>query len=326
MIRIVTGKKRISDLDTLFQKRLEKLFDYTIECWVSYPSGRFKDTVKYSDELDIWISHKKFNKLFNGFGIGRPKENRNNNLVGEINFPLKYIDRRVAGAFGEEENGNILLLHRGRIGGGKPGIGKIFFKDNFRGDFIFAFDGDRETEFCLVGELRSTYFPMQVSNFIKEINRVKNLSDKKEPTDFQYLNKFNFRDEHSGNSEKERIGSTTIHRTHGIIVNALASELENRKYHIGNDKNRDLFIHNNKKITTLFEIKTSTATQNLYEGVGQLIIYSIPIKIHVKLVLVIPKQLNETVTKRLMNLGIQILYFEWINKKPRFIELDKVIK
>ena len=91
------------------------------------------------------------------------------------------------------------------------------------------------------------------------------------------------------------------------------------------DKNRDLFIHNNIRINTLFEIKTSSATQNLYTAVGQLVIYSIPIKNDVNLVIVIPDKLNDTVAKRLLQLGIIPLYFKWIDGLPVFIELDELL-
>ncbi|MDP3002528.1 MAG: hypothetical protein Q8N38_05315 [Bacteroidales bacterium] len=327
MITVITDREQIAKLHRRFHKRLSNFLTDDIDCWVGYPSGSFEDTVKYSDELDIWISHnEQHNRFWNGFGVGRPRARRNNSLNGEINFPFEGIKRNIAGAFAQEDNGNILVLHRGRIGGGKPGIGKNYFKDNYRGDFETVIDDDRETEFCLVGELNSKYFPKQVANFIKEIYRVKHIEEGKISPDFEDLYNFNFTDEHSGRIETDRTRTTVIDRTHGIVVNALATELENRKYKIGNDRNRDLFIHRDNKIATLFEIKTSTSTQNLYSAVGQLIIYSIPIKNEVKLVIVIPKRLNKTVTKRLSQLGIQILYYEWTNDTPTFIGLEDILE
>jgi len=327
MIKIITDKKRIAELHRKFQNQLSVFLNDEITGWIGYPSGSFEDKIKYSSELNIWISHNEQpNRFWNGFGVGKPREGKNNPLNGEINFPFEGINRRVAGVFAQEDNGKILVLHRGRIGGGKPGIGKNYFKDNFRGDFVIAIDSDRETEFCLVGELNSNHFPKQVANFIKEIYRVKNINKGEKTTDFEDLNKFSFTDEQSGQTETERTGATKIERTHGIIVNALAKELETRKCKIGNDRNRDLFIHQNNKITTLFEIKTSSSTQNLYSAVGQLIIYSIPIKNDVKLVIVIPEKLNKIVTKRLWQLGIRILYYEWTNGNPEFIELNKILK
>jgi len=326
MITVVTDKQEIKKLHKQFHKRLDKYLTEEIDCWVGYPSGSFEDTVKYSTELDIWISkaeHK--NKYWNGFGVGRPIEGKNNSLNGEINFPYEGNYRRIAGAFAIEDNGNILVLHRGKIGGGKPGIGKNYFTDNYRGDFVIAIDGDRETNFCLVGELGSTHFPKQVSNLINEIYRVKNLEDGETSADFADLTGFNYTDEHFGKSVTERNDPITRERTHGIVVNALAKELQQRKLKIGNDRNRDLFIHKAGQISTLFEVKTSSSTQCLYSAVGQLLIYSIPIKNTVKLIAVLPDKLSKSVTKRFAMLGIEVLYFQWDNNKPIFNDIDKIL-
>ena len=326
MITVIADKKRIVELHKRFHKQLDNFLTESIDCWVGYPSGSFEDTVRYSPELNIWLSHLKHdNKFWNGFGVGRPIEGKNNSLNGEINFPFEGNYRRIAGAFAEEDNGNILVLHRGKIGGGKPGIGKHYFTDNFRGDFVTAIDGDRETEFCLVGELSSTLFPRQVSNFINEIYRVKQIENEGTSNNFEELNNFNFTDEHSGKTKTERHGTRETDRTHGIVVNELAAKLLRKKYKIGNDKNRDLFIHKQNRITTLFEIKTSCATQNLYAAVGQLIIYSIPIKTEVALIIVLPEKLSKPVEKRLLEHGIKPLYYEWTDDLPTFIGLDELM-
>lgn len=326
MITVVTDRQEIIKLHNLFHKRLDKFLTVNVSCWVGYPSGSFEDTVRYSPELNIWLSHGEHdNKFWNGFGVGEPIKGRNNSLNGEINFPKEGNYRRVAGAFGIEDNGNILVLHRGKIGGGKPGIGKNYFTDNFRGDFVTAIDGARETNFCLVGELNSQYFPRQVSNFINEIFRVKNLEDGETSADFDDLTDYSYTDEHSGRSITERNDPIIIERTHGIVVNALAKELQNRKLKIGNDRNRDLFIHSRGQITTLFEIKTSSSTQCLYSAVGQLLIYSIPIKNQVKLVAVLPDKLSKSVTNKFASLGIEILYFQWDNDEPKFNDIDNII-
>lgn len=326
MITVVTDRQEIIKLHNLFHKRLDKFLTVNVSCLVGYPSGSFEDTVRYSPELNIWLSHGEHdNKFWNGFGVGEPIKGRNNSLNGEINFPKEGNYRRVAGAFGIEDNGNILVLHRGKIGGGKPGIGKNYFTDNFRGDFVTAIDGARETKFCLVGELNSQYFPRQVSNFINEIFRVKNLEDGETSADFGDLTDYSYTDEHSGRSITERNDPIIIERTHGIVVNALANELQNRKLKIGNDRNRDLFIHSRGQITTLFEIKTSSSTQCLYSAVGQLLIYSIPIKNQVKLVAVLPDKLSKSVTNKFASLGIDILYFQWDNDEPKFNDIDKII-
>ncbi len=328
MIKIIDDYDQVLKLHNKFQKQLNKYLNKEIDCWVGYPSGSFEDTVRYSSELDIWISTQIHDtKYWNGFGVGKPIENRNNSLNGEINYPIERISRRVAGAFGVEDNGTILMLHRGKIGGGTKGIGKQFFTDNFRGDFVDAIDGNRESRFCVVGELNSPHFPEQVANFIKEIYRVKKLIKNPDLDNFDFLNDFNFTGESSGDSQTEKKGKKTIQRTHGIIVNALAEELKSSGFKVANDRNRDLFTYKNNRIENLFEIKTNCNTQSLYTALGQLLIYSIPISNKVNLFMVLPTKLNKNVSKRLTELGVEIIYFKWGKDIPKFKKLnERVIK
>lgn len=321
MVTVIFEKKQIETLHKKFHQRLKDFLTEKIHCWVGFPSGSFEDTVKYSPDLDIWISHARHDtKFWNGFGVGKPIEGKGNSLNGEINFSFEG-KRSIAGAFAIDDTGKIIVLHRGKIGGGRPGIGKNYFTENFRGDFVSAVDGDRQSEFCLVGELESTHFPQQVANFINEIYRVKNIEFENEPT-FAELGNFRYSDEHSGVTVSERTDPRVIERTHGIIVNALALELKHRGHKIGNDRNRDLFIHYKNKITSLFEVKTSSSTQCLYSAVGQLIIYSIPIKGDVNLFAVLPDKLNMIVEKRLTTLGITPIYYEWKKNIPVFKDLS----
>lgn len=326
MINIVTNKIQIQSLHRQFHKKLNQYFTEKIFCRVGYPGGSFEDNVYYSSDLNLWIGTINLdNRFWNGFGHGRPIDWNSNSISGEINFSINGLNRRIAGAFGQDDNGNIFVLHRGRIGGGKPGIGKNYFKEKYRGEVITAIDDDRETEFCLVGELNSSHFPQQVATFINEIHRVKNLENQNITKDFNELIDFNYIDEHTGTIVTERNEPLVIERTHGLVVNALARLLESRGLQIGNDRNRDLFIHNGKQIQTLFEIKTSSSTQCLYASIGQLLLYSIPIPNPVKLIAVLPEKLNQAVKKRFSSLDIDILYFEWNNDKINFIDIENIL-
>ena len=59
-------------------------------------------------------------------------ENQNNNIVVEINIPV-IPDGRVGGVFVRQTStGKIYLMHHGKIGGGRKGIGKTAFLNGFR--------------------------------------------------------------------------------------------------------------------------------------------------------------------------------------------------
>jgi hypothetical protein len=74
------------------------------------------------------------------------------------------------------------------------------------------------------------------------------------------------------------------------------------------------------------EVKTAIASQDLYKGVGQLLLYSIGLPRSAKLILVIPEQPHDRVVQKLQELGIGIMYFEWLDDVPVFPDLDRFIK
>lgn len=321
MIRILTDYREIERIHKLFHKSLNKVLKEKIFGRVGYPGGSFEGEIRYSPHLDVWMATRpESSKYWNGFGIGRPSSTKGNSIVGEINIPFRPT-RTIAGAFGIEDDGNILLLHRGKIGGGSEGVGKTLFVQNFRGDFVEAEDRGQHNSLCVVGEIGSKYFHRQVKNFIEEVKRIKELNK----TPIKFLNDFNFLKEKYGRTEKAQKANCVIDRTHGIVVNALADELRKRKLNVGNDSNRDLFVYKNNTITSLFEVKTTCSTQSLYSAVGQLIIYSIPILSTVKLYIVLPDRLNETVARKLKTLGIIPLYYRWVNEEVVFNKLDSVL-
>lgn len=323
MIEIITDKKLITSYQSEFVRKLKLVCNQPIECKLGHLGSSNDNIVFYSEELGFWFTtHKNTNRYWNGFGIGRPDIGKNTSITIEINPPYKGINRNIGGAFGIDSNGEVLVLHRGKIGGGKVGVGKKLFFDNFRGDFDIAFDGDRKTDFCVIGALSSKHFPKQVLNFIQEVARIKSFDIQKK-LEFSELENFKFREERYGISKTTR-SKITIERTHGIVVNALAKLLEKKGFKIGNDRHRDLFTYKNGQIENIFEFKTSSSTQNLYPAVGQLIIYSIPIINPVKLILVLPDKLKKEVEKKLNDLDLKILYYEWINDEIVFVNLSKL--
>jgi hypothetical protein len=322
MLQVVTNKSEISKFQKAFLTEVKKNFTQEIKCYVGFKGGNIEKSVYYSEKLNFWVTNDEFERYWNAFGIGKPKQGSNNIIVGEINFPYEGINRNVAGVFAKDERGKVFVLHRGKIGGGKIGIGKNLFIKHFRGDFETALDGDKETEFCLVGEIDSIHFSKQVANFIKEIQRIKNFNFE---DDFSALNDFTYTDEKFGKSVSENNDPKTIERTHGIVVNCLCDELKELGFKVGNDRNRDIFIYRKGKIEVLFEIKTTSSTQSLYSAVGQLLLYSIPIENEVRLIAVLPEKVSKKVEQKFKKLNIEILYYEWNKEKIIFKNLKSVI-
>jgi hypothetical protein len=76
---------------------------------------------------------------------------------------------------------------------------------------------------------------------------------------------------------------------HGLLIEALAKELEERNLKYGNDRLRDLFVVSAKgKVQILFEAKTDLGTSSVYSAVGQLMLHGAAEKLAPKRILVIP--------------------------------------
>jgi len=62
---------------------------------------------------------------------GEPRWNKTNGITCEINPPLSGNTWRTAGVFVKDQNDEIYIAHTGKIGGGKTGVGKTAFVNNF---------------------------------------------------------------------------------------------------------------------------------------------------------------------------------------------------
>lgn len=114
----------------------------------------------------IWVGFRRLkNRFWNAFGLTTDFKS----IVCEIKFPFSDVNPRVAGALASDSTGHIWVLHRGRIGGGKKGIGKQIFEKNFRGSRM-SVEGE---EMAVVGSLSDSSFIEHVAGFVKQIAAIK---------------------------------------------------------------------------------------------------------------------------------------------------------
>lgn len=174
MITVIDTNDEIEKCQNLLKEIFESYNPEYINPNPSSRGGAEEMEVMYFKKHDIWAGlGEAENRYWNAFGIGKPIEGRNTSIVCEINFPYDGINRKVAGAFGKE-NDQIVLLHRGLIGGGRQGIGKQLFFKNYQGKFLDVIDGKKETSVAIIGTLNSKKFLSQVAFFVREIERIKN--------------------------------------------------------------------------------------------------------------------------------------------------------
>lgn len=172
---IVVDKDRALECQEKMINCLRSYFDEEVFVTIGFQGGNVKGKVLYSNSLGIWIHSENLgNKTWNGFGIGRPTEGSNLSIVCEINIPLKGIDRRIQGEFVENSTGEVYLIHRGKIGGGKSGIGRTLFQQNYQGQWIQFQDGNLVSNASQVGKINNILCAEQIRDFVFEINAMKN--------------------------------------------------------------------------------------------------------------------------------------------------------
>jgi hypothetical protein len=184
MLRIIEDKKDIENAVRIFESVLEKIADEKIPVKIGYRGGYVADEVSYSSKLNIWFyfggpiegnAADKRERYWNVFGAGKPAKGSNIPIVVEINPPVKGLYRRVAGALARDENGEIFVLHRGRIGGGREGIGLGLFNKYYEGEITHIQDGKEITKMVVIGNLSSADFPKKLSAFIQRIEEIKEM-------------------------------------------------------------------------------------------------------------------------------------------------------
>ena len=160
--------------------------------------------------------------------------------------------------------------------------------------------------------------------FVREVERIKGLAYP--PHDFASTNKEVAEEVKIEDVGEEFEGTKTYTVTrkieaacdHGIIVNRLRRRLRKQGYSTGKDRFRDLYVHRDGRITSLFEVKPDTATTSICSAVGQLLIHSLGQASRPRLVFVAPEELSAETRHRLKTIGIDVLGYCGANGEPDF--------
>jgi hypothetical protein len=295
------------------------------------------ETVEYRvlwiKDLGLWLATRKIpgSRYWNALGTKDP-HNRSVPITCELNLPVQGIDRRIGGIAAADAQGRTILAHRGRIGGGRQGIGSKLFWDNYEGKRVTVWDGDRESDVAAVAELGSPRFLRQIRFFVHEVERIKALAARSQPdertrSDGGYAGVTRFQVKALGD-EFSGVRRYTVSRTvnavcdHGLIVKKLRELLARQGYAVGKDRFRDLYVYHQGKVTSLFEVKPSTDRLSVYMAVGQLFLHSADLNPRPRLIFIAPAGMGGSLRATLRQIGIEVLGFEWEEGEPIFPGLE----
>jgi hypothetical protein len=297
---------------------------------VGWPGGSFQATVQWNDQHGFWsFLDEEDSKYWCAYGVRRPIPGKNTNISCEINPPTGDVDRRLGGIFLKDSNGNVYLAHTGKVGGGRPGIGKARFLDYYRRPQteIEWPSGDISEAFVL-GRIGGRNFLQSLSGYLRAVEEFRNsATGNTDPVvvgDSEELLKFT--PEFKGKRKKYTIADEIESQSdHGKVIEALQAELAAHGVGSGNNRLIDLYLVNQeKRISHIFEAKTAITTSHIYEGVGQLMLHgAIEPKPH--RILVVPEAPTPATAEKLNLLGIEILQYSWKGKKVKFSSLARFV-
>jgi hypothetical protein len=184
MLVSVTAQDEIRAAQSALADGFAKTAGLGVIANVGFMGGMVAVQVYWVGRLGIWGS---FNveplgelhpaareRYWNAFGTQNPAESRNLSITCEINPPHSGTYRRTAGLYAKESGtGQTFVLHRGTIGGGRPGIGREEFWKRWRGRTESVLEEQVDTTCAVVCCLDNQNFPDEIAEFVHDIREIK---------------------------------------------------------------------------------------------------------------------------------------------------------
>jgi hypothetical protein len=327
MLKVIDDQQTIKKFSRQFVKAFKPFIDEQIKVKLGHQGASFPAKVLWSKKLGIWIfSHAiKETRYWNAFGVGKPRVGTLLSITAEINFPWTGVDRKTGGAFAHDYLNNIFVIHRGKIGGGKKGVGKSLFEHNYRGLWSHMEDGNSLAQVAVIGSLGSPRFALQIAQFVKKIGLMKSAAIQSSQTEFIFPEK-SFRIDLVGylpNSAKPDVNSEC---DRDLIIDNLALLLTRWKFKAGNDENCELFITDpvTGGASHVFEVLTDIREQSIWAAAGKLLLLASVNDNHPLLFLVLPDEKINLYAQILQKINIGVIGFRLEEERTIFPDLGKI--
>jgi len=328
MLKVVENEAAIARYQQRFARSLRSFADEKILVKLGHPGASEKAKVAWSESLRIWFFSRRIvgSRYWNAFGIGRPENGESVAITCEINIPVSGIDRRIGGAFAEDQAGRILVVHRGKLGGGRKGVGKSLFEERYSGVWEVMDDGGEETPVAVAGVLQSPRLPRQIAQFVRKIARIKESATLRSSQGELTFDEISIHEELIGERCREQERETGAECDRGLIVRDLADALKKTDFRMGNDGHRDLMVIDRQGgVRAVFQVRTETTLSGLHAGATQLLLNGLSLPGSPLLVLVLPRMPEGILGDKLKRLNINLLVYEWEQDRAVFPELEALL-
>jgi len=346
---VVTDVDEIASLNEQLAAHLSDTFHFQETREITYPSGHHTGEVYFEDKagerVRAWAPHTNPDKLVNFILFGQPGGSNWLEITVQLNFPAGVYNRRMAGAFVKDFNGEVFIAHRGKLTKGRAGLQKKAVFGEFASRLIEAIDGPLTSTLILIASLDDPNLADRLCEFAAEAREVATRLGEASDQDVsgqkvssrtgkdhsaqgksdvsanatvkqRMLKLRKYFDEYSGIALTQGHGGGKRTVEHGDIVKALEALL-NKTGDSQKAQAIDLAVILAAHVD-LFEVKTSARTTDVYTGVGQLLIHgeciSELLKLPVHRFLVLPERPNQMHEPHIVGKGgMRIVTYEKVD-------------
>lgn len=298
---------------------------------VGWPGEHGEFTLHWHESARFWVVFglQELSRYWCAYGTMDPNSHRSVDVTCEINPPTEGIDRRCGGIFLKDSGSGLYLAHSGKVGGGRKGIGKTSFLEEYSGSLEEVEWPDGVTsEVVLLGKIGSKSFVRNLANYIRAVEAFKaNVTGQMPPPIIEKNPDLTFTPEFEGPKRKYKLTSAIESQCdHGTVVNTLHAELKAIGLDAYTTSKIDLFLADDEaNITHLIEVKTDQTTTSLYQAVGQVMLHGALQRSDPRRILVLPGEVSPDTARRLTRLGLQVVRYDWKGGQPIFTDLKRAL-
>lgn len=324
MFSLIESKQEIAGAQRKLEGTVYRDFRRRVVKHIGYPGGTTPNAKVFTDgRYWFWTSDYDDSDVpnprrLNWFGLFR--HDADLQISVEINTAYEARNDQVAGFFARDnETRTVYLLHSGRVGGGKKGVGKAAFlawSSQRLIDVVDSSGGVREG--VLVMPVEGTAASRSARRYIDAVANFKQAvrAGEVDTAEFQRKQKEleDFYAEARGRRKGRRSGETDYLSRHGDVVDALhlwrrSSALPDRGRLVKNVL-IDMGVAVGRDLVEVFEVKTNTSRSDVYAAIGQLMVHGTSDNCRRVIVLPHKEPIAGDLKDALDRLGIQLLKFK----------------
>ncbi len=327
MLKVIEDEKLIVRYARQFVGTFRPFTDEKIRVKLGHQGASFSAKVSWSKRLGIWIfSHSaKDVRYWNAFGLGKPQVSGHLPITAEINFPRAGIDRKTGAAFARDAWNHVYVIHRGKIGGGKKGIGKTLFEENYRGNWAWMEDGDSLAEVAVIGALQSPRFALQAAQFVRKIEKLKSAASFSSQTSLNF-SEAAFHEELVGSPPSSPPDNIADACDHDLIISQLAALLHRWKFKIGNDANIELFLTQpaSDGLSHIIAVCADGREKTVMAVAAKLFLQKAAQTGHPSAILLLPEDKVDLYAHQMQRIQIEVLGYRVEGEKIIFPDLGRI--